>query len=83
MSGHSCPPGEISSYQVIHTSVSTVQVGVCSCGQVIARRYVITGPGTGPWTVLEPEDREAFHDTRQEDFERRYLTDADEPKEES
>lgn len=54
--GHVCGPGRIDAYQRIDLNDGTiVQVGICvGCRQVIARRYVITGPGTGPWTVLLP-----------------------------
>lgn len=52
-----CPTGRIDAYQRVDLSDGTiVQVGICrDCRQVIGRRYVITGPGTGPWTVLGQE----------------------------
>lgn len=54
---YECPTGEISAYQLIELATGAlVQVGVCpDCGHVIARFYVVTGPGTGPWTVLHSE----------------------------
>jgi hypothetical protein len=56
--GHSCPAGRIFDSQTITLGDGKIiQLGVCTCGEVIARRYVITGPGTGPWTILPPEEK--------------------------
>jgi len=61
--GHACPPGWMESYRRIDLDDGKiVQVGVCSCGEVIARRYVITGRGTGPWTVLDKEATDGNQD---------------------
>lgn len=51
---HSCAPGQIEEYRRIDLPGGViVQLGVCEgCREVIARRYVVTGPETGPWRTL-------------------------------
>jgi hypothetical protein len=47
----------IESYQRVNVAATIIQLGSCrACGQEIARRYTETGRGTGPWTVLSPDD---------------------------
>jgi hypothetical protein len=52
--GRVCSSGEMTSFRRVDLDDGRiVQIGVCtSCDQVIARLYVVTGPGTGEWVVL-------------------------------